>query len=446
MKIKKKHIAWTVASCLLAVAVVAQACYWAVSLSTKGQVYSSVKDVPYNEVGMVLGTGPTTKWGRANRFFLYRIDAVVELYKAKKIRFVLISGDNSHEDYSEPDVMRDSLIAKGVPSDVIYLDYAGFRTWDSVIRAKEVFGQSKMTVVSQKFHNERSIFIGRRFDMELVGFNAKDTPSRRNMLRAYLRENLARVKIFVDLLTGKRPHFLGDPIEIGEGKPQKDVNPKKGRGMSDIMKTESDGRLIFYYPRYRKVDLVCGTMPSPNDTSVLFCCEAAFTGECLNEFRHGNIAGDHVSGGVRYKGYRAASNTGCFAYYPASGTWEFAYRDYAHCLRKAEAGGGMAFGQNMIIYKGKDVHKEGWHPGERSKNMYRALCEKNGKLCVADSKQVVPYKDFVSDLLKAGVVHALYLDMGKGWNYSFYRDDNGKVRFIHNQRIKYTTNWLTFYK
>lgn len=220
MKITKKRIVKVAFYAIALLVVIAQVSYWGVAICANGRMYDSVNDIPYNEVGMLLGTGPITITGEPSPFFQYRIDAAEELYKAGKVKFILISGDNSREDYSEPDIMRDSLIARGVPEESIYLDYAGFRTWDSVIRADKVFGQKKMTVISQQFHNERSIFIGDRFGMELIGFNAKDKSSRLNIVRAYIRENFARVKIFVDLLIDKQPHFLGEPIEIGEGKPQ----------------------------------------------------------------------------------------------------------------------------------------------------------------------------------------------------------------------------------
>lgn len=223
MKIKKKHLLYWIVSIFVLLVIITQVCYWTVALNSKDRLYDSVSEIPYNDVGMVLGTGPKTKSGRTNLFFQYRIDAAEALYKAGKIKFILISGDNSRNDYSEPDVMKDSLIHRGIPADVIYLDYAGFRTWDSVIRAKEIFGQTKMTVISQRFHNERSIFIGNHFGMKLIGFNAKDA-SAGYLIRAYIRENLARVKIFVDLLIGKQPYFSGTPIEIGEGKPQIDIN------------------------------------------------------------------------------------------------------------------------------------------------------------------------------------------------------------------------------
>ena len=444
MKIAKTRIIYGVLAIGVLVLGLTLLCYWLVVLSAKDRIFDSIDDIPYNEVGMVLGTGPTAITGNPNPFFVNRIRAVDELYKAGKIKFILISGDNSRVDYSEPDVMKDSLVARGIPEEVIYLDYAGFRTWDSVVRAKKVFDQTKMTVISQQFHNERSIFIGDRFGMELIGYNASNTTSRFHKMRALVRENFARVKIFIDIIIGKQPHFLGDPIEIGEGKPQKDLNQPTAVNQDNISIYDKN-ELRIYYPNYNRIDLVCETMPSPNNKSILMCCEAAFTGELLEDFKHSNIAGNHISNGVLHKGYKCKANTGCFAFYADSGTWEFEMGEYAECLDKAVRHSGAAFGQTMIIHNGADVHN-GRPCKDASKNQYRALCELGGKLCIIDAKTTMSYKDFIQSLLNVGVKHAIYLDMGNGWNYSYYRGNDGKVHYIHNRRIKYTTNWITFYK
>ena len=103
------------------------------------------------------------KNGNNNLYFDYRILAAVELYKAGKIKYILISGDNRKKDYNEPEEMKKALIQKGVPAKFIYLDYAGFRTLDSVVRAKEVFGQNQLTIISQRFHNERAIYLAEKF-------------------------------------------------------------------------------------------------------------------------------------------------------------------------------------------------------------------------------------------------------------------------------------------
>ena len=114
----KKVIKVTIAILIIAIALPI-ICYCIVAYKTVDRIYDDVNAIPYNEVGMVLGTGPTTKTGRTNSYFLFRIDAVEELYKSGKVKYILISGDNSRKDYSEPDVMKDSLVARGIPSNVI---------------------------------------------------------------------------------------------------------------------------------------------------------------------------------------------------------------------------------------------------------------------------------------------------------------------------------------
>ena len=208
-----------------------------------------------------------------------------------------------------------------------------------------------------------------------------------------------------------------------------------------LMRIETTNDLIIYYPQFLSIDLACGKMPEKTETNVLFCCEAAFTGELLKEFKHSNIAGHHVSGGKFYRGYKCKPNTGCFVFY--QNQWKFLLHTYADELKLAAENGGMGFGQNMIIYDGET------QPSFRklqSKFEYRALCEYHGKLCVIDSKGVVSYASFINSLEKIGVTHALYLDMGRGWNHSWYRDNNGTVVEIYPKAHSYTTNWLVFKK
>lgn len=419
-------------------------CYCIVASKSSDRIYDKVDSIPYNEVGMVLGTGPTTITGKTNSYFLFRIDAVEELYKAGKIKYILISGDNSRKDYSEPDVMKDSLVARGIPAEVIYLDYAGFRTLDSVVRSKKVFGQNKMTVISQRFHNERSIILGDWQEMELIGYNAKETISHFHRIRAHIREGFARIKLFLDILTNKQPKFLGDPIHIGKNTPQVEVNDNLSASKvipEDKIVIKKDNNLVFYYPQYNYIDFVCGTMPEASDNSVLFCCEAAFTGELLNEFKHSNIAGNHVSLGRFYKGYKCGANSGYFEWDKANDKWKFATGRY---IQVSNNNINTAFEQVLIIHNGVKAKKQAQK--QTSKNEYRVLAEHNGKLCIIDSNGITAYPDFVANLLKSGVKHALYLDMGAGWNYSYYRDNNGKVTYIHTQRIKNTTNWIVFRK
>ena len=201
--------------------------------------------------------------------------------------------------------------------------------------------------------------------------------------------------------------------------------------------------LTVYYPQFSSIDLVCGTMPSQQDTNVVFCAEAAFTHELLDEFDHSNIDGDHVSGGKRYKGAKCKDNSGAFAWFGDT-TWEFVNGEYSELLDSVAAAGGMGFGQAIIIHDGESIRPL-WRDGT---NQYRALCEKDGRLCIVDSREEVTYERFV-DLLEAfAPTHALYMDMGAGWNHSWWRDSNGKVHEIHpvDKKSRYCTNWITFYK
>ncbi|NME71065.1 SanA/YdcF family protein [Flammeovirga aprica] len=182
--------------------------------TTLKKTYNSAEKIPYNKVGLFLGTGKILSNGRVNLYYKYRIEATVKLYKAKKVDFILVSGDNSSEDYDEPSTIKEDLIKKGIPSNRIYLDYAGFRTLDSIVRCKEIFGQENITIISQQFHNERAIYIADSKNIEAIGFNAKDVNIHYG-LKTKLREKLARVKMVLDLIFGKQPKFLGDKIEIG---------------------------------------------------------------------------------------------------------------------------------------------------------------------------------------------------------------------------------------
>lgn len=109
--------------------------------------------------------------------------------------------------------MKFSLMDKGVPEDHIYEDFAGFRTLDSVVRAKEIFGQNSVTVISQKFHNQRAIFLAQKHGMSAYGYNAKDVNIAAGF-KTNVREKFARAKVFIDLLLGIKPKFGGEKIVI----------------------------------------------------------------------------------------------------------------------------------------------------------------------------------------------------------------------------------------
>lgn len=187
--------------------------YFHIGKSGEGLLYETTEEIPYNRVGVLLGAGKYTKDGRLNLFYLFRVEATVRLYNAGKIDKVLVSGDNGRVEYDEPSDLREDLIDRGVAPDDIYLDYAGFRTLDSMVRAKEVFGLDSFTVISQKFHNERAIYIAKHYDLEVIGYNAQDLRGRHGM-RTKSREILARTKAVLDIRFGKEPRYLGERINI----------------------------------------------------------------------------------------------------------------------------------------------------------------------------------------------------------------------------------------
>lgn len=189
-------------------------CYCFVEIVSKGKTFASTIRIPKNKVGLLLGTSPVSSYTKkANPYYYYRIDAAVKLYKSGKIDRILISGDNSPKTYSEPDMMKNDLVKRGVPSNHIYLDFAGFRTLDSVVRAKKVFKLNEFTIISQEFHNERAICLAQWYGIKAIGYNARDISKRKGIM-VQIREIFARVKLVLDMIVNKQPRFLGDTIEI----------------------------------------------------------------------------------------------------------------------------------------------------------------------------------------------------------------------------------------
>ena len=187
-------------------------CNKTIAGAAENKLYSDTRSIPFNRVGLLLGTSKFVN-GRNNPFYVYRIRAAADLLKANKIKYIIVSGDNSRKEYDEPTSMRSDLIKAGIDSSVIYLDYAGFRTFDSVVRLRDIFGQDSVTIISQQFHNERAIYIAGKEGLAAIGFNAADVTARQGTT-TQLREKLARVKVFLDVWFGKKPKFLGSRIVI----------------------------------------------------------------------------------------------------------------------------------------------------------------------------------------------------------------------------------------
>ena len=183
--------------------------------ASRGRLFSETKNLPPAKVGLVFGTSDRYK-GRENRYFRYRIDAAVKVWNAGKVDTLIVSGDNRSKYYNEPEKMKSALIEEGVPKDRIVCDYAGLRTFDSVVRAKEIFGADTVLVISQRFQNERAIYLAQANGMKAYGFNAEDVEIKAGF-KTKLREVGARVKMWLDVnLLDTQPRHLGDKVEMPE--------------------------------------------------------------------------------------------------------------------------------------------------------------------------------------------------------------------------------------
>ena len=216
-------------------------------------------------------------------------------------------------------------------------------------------------------------------------------------------------------------------------------------GQTSRVLVEDHDSLTVYYPRFNRIDFVTNQMPQKTEKDVIFVCAASFTGELLDEFKHSNIAGHHVTSGSFYKGYKCGPYNGVFTWSAKSG-WHF--YNYSHKnseppLTAVAAEGGMGYCQSLLFYNGKRF--KGCMKPERT-NRYRALCEIGGKLCIVDCARSLPFGHFMDGLEKLGVKNALYCDMGRGWNYSWYRKDNDTVQELFPTPGQYTTNWIAFYE
>ena len=196
---------WTIAIVAAVCLALMLICTQIVVSNAEGKAYSDIDSIKYNKVGLLLGTTPQARITKVkNYFFIYRLDAAEQLYRAGKIEKILISGDeNSLDGVNEPECMRDSLVARGVPVSAIILDGKGYRTKNSIVNANKVFGLKSFTIISQEFHNERALYQAEHLGLDvenLQAYNAKNPKSTRALI-TYAREYLARAKMFWDLIT-----------------------------------------------------------------------------------------------------------------------------------------------------------------------------------------------------------------------------------------------------
>lgn len=188
---------------------------WVV-ISTEDKVLTDINSLDGHKVALVLGTSKRLSSGASNPFFENRIKAAAELFHKGKITHFILSGDNRTRNYNEPMEMKKSLVELGVPDSVITLDYAGLRTLDSIVRSKEIFGQEKITIITQSFHSYRALFISNYYNIDAVALVAEDSTTEASF-RVYIRECFARTKAVLDLyVLNTSPRHLGEkePLDI----------------------------------------------------------------------------------------------------------------------------------------------------------------------------------------------------------------------------------------
>jgi SanA protein len=199
---------------LLLVLVVAVANFWVLH-SSRSAIVTNIAKLPVNDVGLVLGTSRYNSDGvSANPFFQGRMNTAAQLYHAGKVRHLLVSGDNGHAGYDEPTWMCDALVARDVPRSAISLDYAGFRTLDTMARAKAVFGLQRFTIITDDFHEARCVFLAHSLGLDVVGF-----PSERVKFwwskRVRTRELASRTWACLDVYVfHTKPRYYGPPVKI----------------------------------------------------------------------------------------------------------------------------------------------------------------------------------------------------------------------------------------
>lgn len=199
-----KQIAIVVFGGLLAIAIVIAVCNILVVNNAKGRTFDNLSDVPTREIGLLLGTSPITPNGAHNYYFDNRMKAAADLYHAGKIRRILVSGGDytmtEKHGCDEPTAMRDSLVAYGVPDTCIIEHWQGWRTINSIEAVKELYDFDNITIISQKYHNERALYQADHLGVTAIGYNAEPSPIRRNRIKNTIREYFARVKLFIDLM------------------------------------------------------------------------------------------------------------------------------------------------------------------------------------------------------------------------------------------------------
>ena len=208
MKISYKKI---ILGVIIAIVIAIIGCYTIVECKAWDKTFDNVADIPHRKVGLLLGTSPLVPNGDPNFYYINRITATADLYKAGKVDKIIASGGDYSSrpsgGYNELIAMRDSLVTHGVPDSIIILDYDGTRTLNSIVKTKEIYGVDSITLISQEYHNERAIFLASQNGIDAIGYNAKPSHIITKRIKNEGREFFARVKLFVDVILGEKPKF-----------------------------------------------------------------------------------------------------------------------------------------------------------------------------------------------------------------------------------------------
>ena len=200
-----------------AVALMAGALAWyaerRLDRAAEAKSFSDVGKVPAVDVALVLGTAPIGPEGGPNRYFVYRLDAAAALYKAGKAKYFIVSGTREGR-YDEPTAMRAGLIERGVPAEAIYRDFGGDRTLESIVRARRVYGQTRLVIVSQRFHLARALFLALHEGIDARGFEARDVDQPYSIFTE-LRRYPSAMRAYWDVWNGMRAEDVGKPVRIG---------------------------------------------------------------------------------------------------------------------------------------------------------------------------------------------------------------------------------------
>ena len=202
MLMRKKECRIVLLCSVTILLIIILSCYFLVAVNAKGKTFNDVQDMPFNEVGLLLGTSPVASNGEHNYYFDERIKATATLYHNGKIKRIIASGGDYSDNggCNELIAMRDSLIKQEVPGSLISLDYQGTRTLHSIANVKDL---GRMTIISQKYHNERAIYLAEHYGLKSVAYNAAMPNIAKKKIRNISRESLARVKLFIDLMSSE---------------------------------------------------------------------------------------------------------------------------------------------------------------------------------------------------------------------------------------------------